>query len=125
MKKQNIQNSDYPKREKNFLSTVTSEDTFQVIVGHADNNNILLWHDEYYMEAYLSACKTPITLSKVDTVIFLKWMKGNHQEMSYFIHPIFGKESPKLNTKEVTEKIIDKMESDGDWYDSLRENGIL
>ena len=34
MKKQNIQNSDYLKREKNFLSTITTEETFQVITGN-------------------------------------------------------------------------------------------
>ncbi|MFE7088365.1 hypothetical protein ACFU8T_13215 [Sphingobacterium spiritivorum] len=75
MKKQNIQDSNYPKRESNFLTTITSEDTFQVIIDNAGSSTLLLWQDEYYMEAYLSHCEIPITLSKVDSVIFLKMDK--------------------------------------------------
>ncbi|MDA3613828.1 hypothetical protein [Polluticaenibacter yanchengensis] len=125
MKKQNIQQSDYSQRERNFLSTITSEETFQIIVGKDDSNTLLLWQDEYYMEAYLNLCGIPVTLSKVDTVVFLKWIKENHQEMSFSIHPVFGQESPKLHPKELTGKIIDKMESHGDFYDTLRENNLL
>lgn len=125
MRKQNIQNSNYPQREKNFLSTITSEDTFQVIVGNDGSNKLLLWQDEYYMEAYLANCEKPITLSKVDTVLFLKWIKENCQEMSFSIHPIFGQESPTLHPKKLTEIIIDNIESDGDFYDILRENNLL
>ncbi|SHF13242.1 hypothetical protein [Pedobacter caeni] len=125
MKKQNIQNSSYLQRERNFLSTITSEDTFQVIIGNDGSSTLLLWQDEYYMESYLNSCKTPIRLNKVDTVYFLKWMKENHQEMNYAIHPAFGQESPKLSTKELSEKIIEKMESDGDFYDTLRANNLL
>ncbi|AZA80332.1 hypothetical protein EG347_19820 [Chryseobacterium sp. G0186] len=125
MKKQNIQNSDYLQRELNFLSTVTADDTFQVIVGNDDSDTLLLWQDEYYMEAYLNDCETPIRLSKVDTLFFLKWMKENPQGVNYFIHPVFGQEAPKLNRKELAAKIIDKLESDGDFYDTLRENDLL
>ena len=125
MKKQNIQNSDYLKREKNFLSAITSEDTFQVIVGNDGSNNLLLWQDEYYMEAYLNSCETPIRLSKVDTVVFLKWMKESHPEMNYAIHPIFGKASPNLTPTQLSKKIIDQMESDGDFDDTLRANNLL
>jgi hypothetical protein len=125
MKKQNIQNSDYLKREKNFLSAITSEDTFQVIVGNDGSNNLLLWQDEYYMEAYLNSCETPIRLSKVDTVVFLKWMKESHPEMNYAIHPVFGKASPNLTPTQLSKKIIDQMESDGDFDDTLRANNLL
>lgn len=125
MKKQNIQNSDYLKREKNFLSTVTADDTFQVIVGNDGSDTLLLWQDEYFMEAYLNECETPIKLSKVDTIIFLKWMNENNQNMHCYIHPVFGQEVPKLQTKALTEKIINKMESEGDFYDALRENNLL
>lgn len=125
MKKQNIQNSDYLKREKNFLSTITSEETFQVIVGNDGSNSLLLWQDEYYMEAYLNTCETPIRLSKVDTVVFLKWMKESHPEMNYAIHPVFGKASPNLTPTQLSKKIIDQMESDGDFHDTLRANNLL
>lgn len=125
MKKQNIQNSDYLKREKNFLGAITSEDTFQVIVGNDGSNNLLLWQDEYYMEAYLNSCETPIRLSKVDTVVFLKWMKESHPEMNYAIHSVFGQASPELTPKELSKKIIDQMESDGDFDDTLRANNLL
>lgn len=125
MKKQNIQNSDYLKREKNFLSAITSEDTFQVIVGNDGSNNLLLWQDEYYMEAYLNSCETPIRLSKVDTVVFLKWMKESHPEMNYAIHPVFGQESLELTPTQLSKKIIDQMESDGDFDDTLRANNLL
>lgn len=124
MKKQNIQNSDYLKREKNFLTAITSEDTFQVIIGNDGSHNLLLWQDEYYMEVYLNSCELRPRLSKVDTMLFLKWMKENDQ-MSFSIHPVFGQESPKLTQKELSGKIIDKMESDGDFYDTLRENNLL
>jgi len=125
MKKQNIQNSDYLKREKNFLNAITSEDTFQVIVGNDGSNNLLLWQDEYYMEAYLNSCETPIRLSKVDTVVFLKWMKESHPEMNYAIHPVFGQESLELTPTQLSKKIIDQMESDGDFDDTLRANNLL
>ncbi|AZA78660.1 hypothetical protein EG347_14660 [Chryseobacterium sp. G0186] len=125
MKKQSIQNSDYLQREKNFLSTITAEDTFQVIIGNDGSDTLLLWQDEYYTEAYLNDCATPIKLSKVDTVIFLKWMKQNHQQENCFVHPVFGQETPRFQTKELATKIIDKMESDGDFYDTLRENNLL
>ncbi|MDR6786627.1 hypothetical protein ABIE26_005187 [Pedobacter africanus] len=125
MKKQNIQNSDYLKREKNFLNTITSEDTFQVIVGNDGSNNLLLWQDEYYMEAYLNSCETPIRLNKVDTVVFLKWIKESHPGMNYTIHPVFGQASLKLTPKELSKKIIDQMESDGDFDDTLRANNLL
>lgn len=125
MKKQNIQNSDYLKREKNFLDTVTAEDTFQVIAGNDGSDTLLLWQDEYFMEAYLNECKTPIKLSKVDTIIFLKWINENNQNVHYCIHPVFGQEMPNLQAKELSTKIINKMESDGDFYDTLRENNLL
>lgn len=125
MEKQNIQHSTYPKREKNFLNTITSEDSFQLIIGNDGSDTLLLWQDEYYMEAYLNHSEVPITLSKVDTVLFLKWMKENHQGRNFLIHPVFGQESPGLQKKELTEKIITKMESDGDFYDTLRENNLV
>lgn len=124
MEKQNIQQADYPKREKNFLNTITSEDSFQLIIGNDGSNTLLLWQDEYYMEAYLNHCDTPVTLSKVDTVIFLKWIQVN-QTADYCIHPVFGQESPSLDKKDLAAKIIAKMESDGDFYDTLRENNLL
>ncbi|SDD27029.1 hypothetical protein [Niabella drilacis] len=65
------------------------------------------------------------TLSKVDTVILLKWIKEDHQEMDFLIHPVPGQRSPALHSKELTAKIIDKMEGDGDFYDTLRENNLL
>ena len=125
MKKQNIQNADYLKREKNFLSSITADETFQVITGNDGSNTLLLWQDEYYMEAYLNSCEMPVRLSKVDTVAFLKWMKENHLEMNYAVHPVFGQTSPKLTQKELSEKIIDQTDSDGDYYDTLRANNLL
>lgn len=125
MKKQHIQESNYALRERNFLSTVTSDSTFQVIVGNDDSNTLLLWQDEYYMEAYLNECEVPVTLSKVDTVFFLKWVKENQKELIYTIHPIFGQETVNLEGKGLMIKIIDEMESEGDFYDILRENNLL
>lgn len=125
MKKQNIQNSDYLKREKNFLSTITTKETFQVITGNDGSNTLILWQDEYYMEAYLNSCEIPVRLSKVDTVAFLKWMKENHQEMNYAVHPVFGQAYPRLTQKELSKKIMGQMESDGDFYDTFRANNLL
>ncbi|RKO69117.1 hypothetical protein D7322_23035 [Sphingobacterium puteale] len=125
MKKQNIQNSDYLKREKNFLSAIASEETFQIIIGNDGSNILLLWQDEYYMEAYLNSCETPIRLSKVDTVGFLKWMKESHPEMNYAIHPVFGQASHYLTPTQLSKKIIDQMESEGDFDDTLRANNLL
>lgn len=125
MEKQSIQQADYPKREKNFLNAIISEDSFQLIIGNDGSNTLLLWQDEYYMEAYLNHCEIPITLSKTDTVIFLKWIKEYHQEMKFSVHPVWGQQNPELDKKGLTEKIIAKMESDGDFYDTLRENNLL
>ena len=55
MRKQFIQQSNSQKRAKNFFDSVTSDDTLQIIAGQ-DNNTLLLWQDEYYMEAYLAVC---------------------------------------------------------------------
>lgn len=125
MKKQKIQGSDYTQRERNFVRTITAEDTFQVIVGNDGGDTLLLWQDEYYMDAYLNQCEVPVTLSKVDTVIFLKWLKENRTPYHCAIHPVFGQESPRLHTEELISKLIDTTESDGDFYDSLRENNLL
>ncbi|GAB3022781.1 hypothetical protein GCM10027051_29490 [Niabella terrae] len=125
MSKSNIQESNYIQRERNFLSTVVSDDTFQVIVGNDGSDVLLLWQDEYYMEAYLKSCSKPILLSKVDTIIFLKWVKAETQIFSFSIHPVFGSNNVLLQPMEVLNKIIDKMESDGDFFDTLRENNLL
>ena len=125
MKKQNIQNTDYLQRESNFINTITAEDTFQIIVGNDGSETLLLWQDEYYMQAYLNECEIPVKLSKVDTVLFLKWIKENDQALNYLVHPVFQKDTPKLSPTELATKIIDKMESDGDFYDTLRENNLL
>lgn len=125
MIKQNIQNSNYFQREKNFLRTITSEDTFQVIIGNDGSDTLLLWQDEFYMESYLTYCEMPIRLSKVNTMVFLKGMKENLQDMNFSIHPIFGQKLTQLNPKELKEKIVDKIESDGDFYDTLRDNDLL
>ncbi|PQL93820.1 hypothetical protein [Apibacter adventoris] len=125
MKKQNIQNSNYLQREKNFLNTITSEDTFQVIVGNDNSSSLLLWQDEYYMDAYLNSSQKTIRLSKVSTIELLKWIKENHQEILFSIHPVFGQESFNLTSEELTKKVIENMESDGDFYDTLRKNNLL
>lgn len=125
LRKQNVQKANYLQREKNFLNTITAEDTFQVIVGNDGSNTLLLWQDEYYMEEYLTRCEKPIILSKVNTVFFLKWIKDNHQEMNFVIHPVFGQESLTLNQRSLTEKIIEKIESDGDFYVTLKDNNLL
>lgn len=44
--------------------------------------------------------------------------------MNYAIHLVFGQASPNLRPTELSKKIIDQMESDGDFYDTLRENNI-
>jgi len=73
--KQKIQTSEYQKREKNFLKTITSESTFQLIVGNDKSNTLMLWQDEYYMEEYLKSSDKDIILSKIDTIEFLKFIK--------------------------------------------------
>lgn len=123
--KKHIQNSNYSQRERNFLKTITSGDTFQVIIGRNNKDSILLWQDEYYMKEYLNNCKDSIKLSKVDTIAFLKWLKNLPEEKYFLIHPVFDQEIPKFNQNELLVKIIDKIESDGDFYDSLRENELL
>lgn len=125
MKKESIQKSNYLQREKNFLRTVASEDTFQVIIGNDGSDTFMLWQDEYYMEMYLKDCQIPIKLSKVNTVIFLKYMKDNLQKINFSIHPVFGEELLKISPKQLMDKIIGKIESDGDFYDTLRENYLL
>ncbi|MCS2284566.1 hypothetical protein NXY39_11140 [Bacteroides fragilis] len=124
MRKQFIQQSDSQKRAKNFFDSVTSDDTLQIIAGQ-DNNTLLLWQDEYYMEAYLAVCNKSIKLSKVNTINFLKWLKDNNQELQFFIHPVFGQECLVLNSCELSKEIIGNIESDGDYYDILRKNDLL
>ena len=99
MRKQFIQQSDSQKRARNFFNTITSSDTLQVIVGQDNNGTFLLWQDEYYMESYLNVCILTIKLSKVNTINFLKWLKGNKQDLSFLIHPVFGQECLALNTR--------------------------
>ena len=83
MRKQFIQKSDSQKRAKNFFDSVTSNDTLQIIVGQDSSNTLLLWQDEYYMEAYLVVYNKPIKLSKVNTITFLKWLKNNSQKLQF------------------------------------------
>lgn len=126
MKKQNIQNSNYLQREKNFLTMITSEDTLQVIIGNDDSKTLRLWQDEYYMNEYLNTSKENIKLSKIETIEFLKWIKYNNTEdVNFYIHPVFGQESPSINSSELIDKILEKIESNGDFYDRLRENNLL
>ena len=125
MKKQFIQKSNSQKRAKNFFDSVASDDTLQIIVGQDNNNTLLLWQDEYYMEEYLAACNMPVKLSKVNTITFLKWLKDNSQELIFLVHPVFGQESLTLNSHELSKEIIDNIESDGDYYDTLRRNSLL
>lgn len=125
MRKQFIQQSDSQKRTRNFFNTITSSDTLQVIVGQDNSGTFLLWQDEYYMESYLNVCNLTIKLSKVNTINFLKWLKGNKQDLSFLIHPVFGQECLALNTRELSKEIVSNMDSDGDYYDTLRENDLL
>lgn len=125
MRKQFIQQSDSQKRARNFFNTITSSDTLQVIVGQGNSGTFLLWQDEYYMESYLNVCNLTIKLSKVNTINFLKWLKGNKQDLSFLIHPVFGQECLALNTRELSKEIVSNMDSDGDYYDTLRENDLL
>lgn len=125
MRKQFIQQSDSQKRARNFFNTITSSDTLQVIVGQDNSGTFLLWQDEYYMESYLNVCNLTIKLSKVNTINFLKWLKGNKQDLSFLIHPVFGQECLVLNTRELSKEIVSNMDSDGDYYDTLRENDLL
>lgn len=125
MRKQFIQQSDSQKRARNFFNTITSSDTLQVVVGQDNNGTFLLWQDEYYMESYLNVCNLTIKLSKVNTINFLKWLKGNKQDLSFLIHPVFGQECLALNTRELSKEIVSNMDSDGDYYDTLRENDLL
>lgn len=91
MRKQFIQQSNSQKRAKNFFDTITSDDTLQIIVGQDNSDTFLLWQDEYYMELYLAVCNMSIKLSKVNTINFLKWLKGNKQDLSFLIHPCSDK----------------------------------
>lgn len=125
MRKQFIQQSDSQKRARSFFNTITSSDTLQVIVGQDNSGTFLLWQDEYYMESYLNVCNLTIKLSKVNTINFLKWLKGNKQDLSFLIHPVFGQECLALNTRELSKEIVSNMDSDGDYYDTLRENDLL
>ena len=125
MRKQFIQQSDSQKRARNFFNTITSSDTLQVIVGQDNSGTFLLWQDEYYMESYLNVCNLTIKLSKVNTINFLKWLKGNKQDLSFLIHPVFGQECLALNTRELSKEIVSNMDSDGDYYDTFRENDLL
>ena len=83
MRKQFIQQSNSQKRAKNFFDTIASDDTLQIIVGQDNSGTFLLWQDEYYMELYLALCNMSIKLSKVNTINFLKWLKGNKQDLSF------------------------------------------
>lgn len=125
MRKQFIQKSDSQKRARNFFNTITSSDTLQVIVGQDNSGTFFLWQDEYYMESYLNVCNLTIKLSKVNTINFLKWLKGNKQDLSFLINPVFGQECLALNTRELSKEIVSNMDSDGDYYDTLRENDLL
>lgn len=125
MRKQFIQQSDSQKKARNFFNTITSSDTLQVIVGQDNSGTFFLWQDEYYMESYLNVCNLTIKLSKVNTINFLKWLKGNKQDLSFLIHPVFGQECLALNTRELSKEIVSNMDSDGDYYDTLRENDLL
>lgn len=125
MRKQFIQKSDSQKRAKNFFDSVTSNDTLQIIVGQDSSNTLLLWQDEYYMEAYLVVYNKPIKLSKVNTITFLKWLKNNSQKLQFLIHPIFGQDCLVLNSHELSKGIIENIKSDGDYYDTLRKNNLL
>lgn len=125
MRKQFIQQSDSQKRARNFFNTITSGDTLQVVVGQDNSGTFLLWQDEYYMESYLNVCNLTIKLSKVNTINFLKWLKGSKQDLSFLIHPVFGQECLTLNTRELSKEIVSNMDSDGDYYDTLRENDLL
>lgn len=119
MRKQFIQQSNSQKRAKNFFDTITSDDTLQIIVGQDNSGTFLLWQDEYYMELYLALCNMSIKLSKVNTINFLKWLKGNKQDLSFLIHPVFGQECIALNAVELSKKIVSNMDSDGDYYDTV------
>lgn len=125
MRKQFIQQSDSQKRARNFFNTIASGDTLQVIVGHDNSGTFLLWQDEYYMESYLNVCNMSIKLSKVNTINFLKWLKGSKEDSSFLIHPVFGQECLALNARELSKKIVSNMDSDGDYYDILRESDLL
>lgn len=125
MRKQYIQQSDSRNRAKDFFNSVTSTDTLQIIVGQESSNTLLLWQDEYYMEAYLAVSNEPLKLSKVNTINFLKWLKDSNQEQQFLIHPVFGQECLALNSFELSKEIIGKIESDGDYYDTLRKNDLL
>lgn len=125
MRKQFIQQSNSQKRAKNFFDTITSDDTLQIIVEQDNSGTFLLWQDEYYMELYLAVCNMSIKLSKVNTINFLKWLKGNKQDLSFLIHPVFGQECLALNAGELSKKIVSNMDSDGDYYDTLRQNDLL
>ncbi|WP_199271502.1 hypothetical protein [Cellulophaga sp. L1A9] len=123
--KQKIQTSEYQKRESNFIKSVTSESTFQLIVGNDKSDTLMLWQDEYYMEEYLKFSGKDIILSKIDTIEFLKFIKSSNSNHHFSIHPVKREEVPTLSVDEVSKKIIEKLESDGDYYDSLRENNLL
>lgn len=125
MKKKFIQNANSQKRAKNFFDVVSSDDTLQVIVGQDSSNQILLlWQDEYYLNEYLSTSSITIKLSKPCTMDFLKWLKGNTHKR-FLIHPVFEQESLELDSEDVFKRIVANIDSDGDFYNILKEHKMI
>ena len=124
MKKKFIQNANSQKRAKNFFDVVSSDDTFQVIVGQDCSNHMFLWQDEYYLNEYLSTSSITMKLSKPCTIDFLKWLKGNTHKR-FLIHPVFEQESLELDSEDVFKRIVASIDSDGDFYDILREHKLI
>lgn len=124
MKKKFIQNANSQKRAKNFFDVISSDDTLQVIVGQDSSNHMLLWQDEYYLNEYLAVCSITMKLSKPCTIDFLKWLKENTYKR-FLIHPVFEQESLELGSEDVFRRIVANIDSDGDFYDILREHKLV
>lgn len=124
MKKKFIQNANSQKRAKNFFDVISSDDTLQVIVGQDSSNHMLLWQDEYYLNEYLATSSITMKLSKPCTIDFLKWLKENTYKR-FLIHPVFEQESLELGSEDVFRRIVANIDSDGDFYDILREHKLV
>jgi len=42
-----------------------------------------------------------------------------------FIHPVFAQDTPVVGVNDLVNDIISLIESDGDFYDSLREHDLI
>lgn len=54
----------------------------------------------------------------------LKWLKGNTHKR-FLIHPVFEQESLELDSEDVFKRIVANIDSDGDFYNILKEHKMI